>query len=107
MIGNTTLTSLRLPSVILSCFYAICAVSTIHTAALMDAWFVPLSENSSLSSALYSVTTAKVQRDLLEYQKKCTKKKYCKYKDFKQCSKDKHILERGFEKSYCSILIDV
>jgi len=59
------------------------------------------------SSGSYSIITAKVRRDLLESQKKYTKNKYCKYNDFKKCSKGKHILRRGFERRYCSIPINV
>ena len=56
---------------------------------------------------VYSIITAKVPRDLLESQKKYAKNKYCKYNDFKNASKDKHILGKGFERRYCSIPIDV
>jgi len=54
----------------------------------------------------YSIITAKVRRDLLQSQKKYSNHKYCKYNDSKNCSKDKHILRRGFERRYCSIPID-
>jgi len=65
--------------------------------------------NQCRSSGLitYSIITAKVRRDLLESQKKYAKNKYSKYNDFKNCSKDKSILTKGFERRYCSIPIDV
>jgi len=62
---------------------------------------------NTLYSQCYSIITAKVRRDLLESQKKYTKKKYCKYNNIKNCSKNKHILRRGFERRYYSIPIDV
>jgi len=74
---------------------------------------IQLSSNNSSSinpdpvADLYSIITAKVRRDSLESQKKYTKKKYCKYNDFNKCSKGKHKLQRGFERRYCSIPIDV
>ena len=49
---------------------------------------------STSASKFYSIITAKVQRDLLESQKKYSNNKYCKDNDFKKCSKDKHILRR-------------
>ena len=55
----------------------------------------------------YSSITAKVRRDLLESQQKYSNEKYCKYNDFKKCSKGTQILRSGFERRYCSILIDV
>jgi len=65
--------------------------------------------NQCRSSGLitYSIITAKVQRDLSESPKMYAKNKYCKYNDFMNCSKDKHVLRKRFERRYCSIPIDV
>ena len=81
---------------------------TLYAMSLLLHWVSRLVYFASVVKSMgYSIITANVRRDLLESQKKYTKKKYCKYNDFNKCSKGKHILRRGFERRYCSIPIDV